>query len=152
MNSISEGFKNLNAVAAGVQRKVYNQGINRANRAVQMAMRQEIKEGKHVRSGTLLRSIRTKVVRYRRGKTVLGLVGVQSNFFGTFRGKKVIAHKISHFVTNYRRAFWQKYWGGYRHIGEHQPSDYVAKTEMRTRQTAITAVEKAINGAISNSP
>lgn len=152
MNSITEGFKNLNAVAANVQKKVYNQGINRANRAVQMAMRQHIKNGKHVRTGTLLRSIRTKVVRYRRGKTVLGLVGVQSRFTGEFRGKPVIAHKIAHFVTNYRRAFWQKWYGGHRHIGAHQPDDFVAKTEAQTRQTAITAVEKAINGAISNNP
>lgn len=154
-HSIKEGFARLREVADTMQRKTYNQGIAKANRAVQTTMRGLIKQGKHVRSKTLLRSIRSKVLRYQKSKTVLGLVGVQSNFVGTwgtgYNKHKVVAHKIAHFVTNYRRQFLQKFRYGYRVVGEHQPDDFVQKTEAIIAKVAVSAIEGSINAAINSS-
>ncbi len=147
--AIKAGFDRLREVGPRMEKKVYNRGVNRGVRYVQLSMRAHL--AVHTRTGTLARSIKTKVKQYRRGGVTVGMIGVPSWSAGEAHGKQIIAPKYSHFVTRPRKGFWQAYPKGskrLRWIGPNTPDDYVAKALADSKSGAVSAVAGAVNEAI----
>lgn len=133
--------------------KLMKKAMRAAGRVMLQVARRVYKGMVKDRSGTLRKSLKSRLRFYKKADVLVLLVGVQSWFKGEYNGQRVIAHKYAHLVTRGRKKFRQTYrykdrkgrvWTARRWVKGTVGRDFIEVASRAAVNTATEAIRNTV--------